>query len=196
MIQTKNLGVATGSEPFSLSGLVTESEALSSSSPIKYTPPRRVVRRDCAVHPCSCSCHRSSRLSRRFWALDYTGLFPPSSACDRPSCTASAYGFRLRVALSQLGIPWSVTMGLCVLTETGSFSIRPALQVERIVKYTAPGFEIIWRLRRELISADEACVAFRKLAQEDPSLNLHVDPSGSSYIEVRTQPSSVIPYVV
>ncbi|KAL2692465.1 hypothetical protein Neosp_002874 [[Neocosmospora] mangrovei] len=74
-------------------------------------------------------------------------------------------------------------MGLRLLAGTGSFSIQPALQVERVVKYTSPGFEIIWRLRRRLIKVDEACIAFRLLAREDPTLELHVDPSGSSYIE-------------
>ncbi|RSL72143.1 hypothetical protein CEP53_001197 [Fusarium sp. AF-6] len=183
MTQTPNLGAPSNPEASSSSDLVMDSEALSSSSLVKCTPHQRVARRDCAVRACSCSCHRVSRISRRFWALDYIGLLPPGNKCDQPSCNASAYGFRLRVALSQLGIPWSVTMGLRLLAGVGSYTIQPALQVERVVKYTSPGFEIIWRLRHKLIKADEACMAFRKLAQEDPSLNLHVDPSGSSYID-------------
>ncbi|RSL56181.1 hypothetical protein CEP54_008989 [Fusarium duplospermum] len=183
MIQTRNLSAPSNPEVSSSSGLVTDSEAPSPSSPVKYTPHRRVMRQDCAVRTCSCSCHQSSRISRRFWALDYIGLLPPGNKCDQPSCNASAYGFRLRVALSQLGIPWSVTMGLRLLAGVGSYTIQPALQVERVVKYTSPGFEIIWRLENQLIKADEACMAFQKLAREDPSLNLHVDPSGSSYIE-------------
>ncbi|RMJ15235.1 hypothetical protein CDV36_005102 [Fusarium kuroshium] len=183
MIQTPNLGAPSNPEASSSSDLVMDSEALSSSSLVKYTPHRRVARRDCAVRACSCSCHLVSRISRRFWALDYIGLLPPGNKCDQPSCNASAYGFRLRVALSQLGIPWSVTMGLRLLAGVGSYTIQPALQVERVVKYTSPGFEIIWRLENELIKVDEACMAFRKLARVDPSLNLHVDPSGSSYID-------------
>ncbi|RSL65972.1 hypothetical protein CEP51_012909 [Fusarium floridanum] len=183
MIQTPNLGAPSNPEASSSPDLVTDSEALSSSSLVKYTPHRRVMRRDCAVRACSCSCHRVSRISRRFWALDYIGLLPPGNKCDQPSCNASAYGFRLRVALSQLGIPWSVTMGLRLLAGVRGYTIQPALQVERVVKYTSPGFEIIWRLQYQLIKADEACMAFRKLAREDPSLNLHVDPSGSSYID-------------
>ncbi|RSM08691.1 hypothetical protein CDV31_008033 [Fusarium ambrosium] len=183
MIQTPNLGAPSNPEASSSSDLVMDSEALSSSSPVKHTPHRRVMRRDCAVRACSCSCHRVSRISRRFWALDYIGLLPPGNKCDQPSCNASAYGFRLRVALSQLGIPWSVTMGLRLLARVGSYTIQPALQVERVVKYTSPGFEIIWRLENELIKVDEACMAFRKLAREDPSLNFHADPSGSSYID-------------
>ncbi|EEU38264.1 uncharacterized protein NECHADRAFT_77057 [Fusarium vanettenii 77-13-4] len=182
MIQTKNLGTSSGSEASSSFSSVTESEALSSSSLVKYTPSRRVVRQDCATKACFCSCHRSSRISRRFWALDYTSLLPPSNKCDQPSCTASAYGFRLRVALSQLGIPWSVTMGLRFLAGIGSFSIQPALQVERVVKYTSPGFEIIWKLTHKLITVDDACIAFRLLAREDPTLDFHVDPSGSSFL--------------
>ncbi|UPK97428.1 hypothetical protein LCI18_008363 [Fusarium solani-melongenae] len=183
MIQMRDLGISSSSEASSSSDSVTEPEALSSSSLIKYTPPRRIVRQDCTIKACSCSCHRISRISRRFWALDYTGLFPPGNKCDQPTCTASAYGFRLRVALSQLGIPWSVTMGLRLLVGIGSFSIQPALQAERFVPYTSPGFEIIWRFEHRFMNADEACTAFRKFAQEDPSLHLHVDPSGSSYVE-------------
>ncbi|WAO85987.1 Hypothetical protein NCS54_00324100 [Fusarium falciforme] len=181
-IQANNIEISSSSEASSSSSSVTESEALSSFSPIKYTPPRRIVRQDCTIKACSCSCHRISRISRRFWALDYTGLFPPGNKCDQPTCTASAYGFRLRVALSQLGIPWSVTMGLRLLAGIGSFSIQPALLAERVVPYTSPGFEIIWRFKHRFMNADEACMAFRKLAQEDPSLHLHVDPSGSSFL--------------
>ena len=184
-IQAKDIGISSSSKASNSTSLVAKSEELSSSSLVPYTPPRRVVRQDCATKACSCSCHRSSRISRRFWALDYTSLSPPSNKCDNPSCTASAYGFRLRVALSQLGIPWSVTIGLRFLAGIGSFSIQPALQVERVVKYTSPGFEIIWRLQHQLITADDACISFRLLAREDPTLKLHVDPSGSSYVEVR-----------
>ncbi|KAI8724211.1 hypothetical protein NCS52_00278800 [Fusarium sp. LHS14.1] len=179
MIQTEQPEITASCDASSSFGSVTESEGLSSSSLVKYTPARRVVRQDCAITACYCSCHRVSRISRRFWALDYTGLFP-NNKCDQPSCTASAYGFRLRVALSQLGIPWSVTMGLHFLAGIGRFNIQPALQVERVVKYTSPGFEIIWRLKHGLIKVDEACIAFRLLAREDPTLKLHVDPSGSS----------------
>ncbi|KAJ3465032.1 hypothetical protein MRS44_005690 [Fusarium solani] len=182
-LQAKNPGISSSSEASSSSTSVTESEALSSFSPLKYTPPRRIVRQDCTIKACSCSCHRISRISRRFWRLDYTGLFPPGNKCDQPTCTASAYGFRLRVALSQLGIPWSVTMGFRLLAGIGSFSIHPALQVERVVPYTSLGFEIIWKFKHRFINANEACMAFRKLAQEDPSFHLHIDPSGSSYVE-------------
>ena len=43
MIQVRDLGTSSSSEASSSSGSVTESEALSSFSPIKYTPPRQIV---------------------------------------------------------------------------------------------------------------------------------------------------------
>lgn len=192
MTQIQKPGRVSAQEGSSSPRSVKESAALST---VQYKPPRRAYS-ECTVRTCSCSCHRGSGISGRFWALDCIGLLPASLKCDQPLCTASIRGFRLRVALSQLGIPWSVTIGLRTLAGIGSFSIQPALQMERVVKYTSPGFGIIWQWRYRFISTDEACTAFRALAREDPTLHLHVDPSGSSYVEVRNHWNLVSSYVL
>jgi hypothetical protein len=61
---------------------------------------------------------------------------------------------------------------------------RPAFEVERIVPYTSPGFEILWRCQIDLITVEEAQKSLVDLYHSDPTFKDHVDPAGKSYIEV------------
>jgi len=97
---------------------------------------------------------------------------------------ASRHRLQFRAAFSQLGIPWAVILGVDLTVELGKFTLCPTLQLQRVVKYTSPGFEILWKLKEEALSWDDAEAQFRELYRMDPTFGSQVDPSGSGYLEV------------
>jgi hypothetical protein len=151
----------------------------------RIQPPKLRRQWNCAERACSCSCHHTARKARRFWSLEYTPLSSFRQACDNKSCSATKYGGTFRLALSQLGIRWSAVIQIHVLATPGKFLFRPDFEVERIVPYTSPGFEILWRCEHGLITVEEARDSLVDLYHSDLTFNNHVNPNGMSYIEVR-----------
>ncbi|KAM5522492.1 hypothetical protein FOXYSP1_16383 [Fusarium oxysporum f. sp. phaseoli] len=141
------------------------------------------TRRDCISRGCSCTCHRTERTSRHFWALEYTSLAIFRRTCDKKSCNVVKYGGTFRLALSQLGIRWATVVQFYIVTTSGRYSLRPSIEVERVVPYTSPGFEILWKLRNRMISFEDGREELVHLRRTDPTFPDHVDPSGKSYIE-------------
>lgn len=150
----------------------------------RIQPPKLRRQRNCAERACSCSCHHTARTARRFWSLEYTPLSSFRQPCDNKSCSATKYGGTFRFALSQLGIRWAAVVQFHVLATPGTFLFRPAFEVERIVPYTSPGFEILWRCQIDLITVEEAQNSLVDLYHSDPTFKNHVSPAGESYIEV------------
>ncbi|RSL52449.1 hypothetical protein CEP54_010901 [Fusarium duplospermum] len=133
----------------------------------------------------SCSCHLTG-VSGRFWFLQYTPLSSFfGKPNDRPGCRCIS--LRLRMALSRFGVPYAIVAGIGFMVDGSGVELRPALRAERIVNYTSPGFEIIWRLENCLISLPEARQRFIELHQSNGPLGCHKDPSGNSYIKTLLQ---------
>ncbi|EGU72957.1 hypothetical protein FOXB_16545 [Fusarium oxysporum f. sp. conglutinans Fo5176] len=86
-------------------------------------------------------------------------------------------------ALSQLGIRWATVVQFYIVTTSGRYSLRPSIEVERVMPYTSPGFEILWKLRNRMISFEDGREELIHLRRTDPTFPDHVDPSGKSYIE-------------
>lgn len=130
-----------------------------------------------------CSCYLTG-ISGRFWFLQYT---PLSRFIEKPNDRTSGcrcISLRLRLALSKYGVPVAIVAGIGFMVDGSGFDLRPALRVERIVNYTSPGFEIIWRLKKGLISLPEARTGFIELHRSEGPLGDHKDPAGNSYIQV------------
>jgi hypothetical protein len=155
--------------------------------------------RQCAVLQCHCSCHLTKQVGSRFWFIQYTPLAYMLKICDNAACTARRQRVQLRAAFSQMGISWAVILGLDLTFEMGKFTIRPGLQLERVVKYTSPVFETLWKLSGARLSWEDAQARFRELHHADPTFCRQVDPSGHGYLQV-SKPSScrmfnIFPYV-
>ncbi|EFQ25667.1 uncharacterized protein GLRG_00811 [Colletotrichum graminicola M1.001] len=170
----------------------TPLDASSRQSPGSFAPAissrdivalRPKARGNCLSRSCSCSCHRTQKTSRRFWALEYTHPTVFRRTCDSPSCNTSKYGGTFRIALSQLGVRWAAAIQFYILAESGKFSMRPCFEMERIVPYTSPGFELLWKCAQDLIGVEEAKRGLIELERTDPSFHTHVNPDGKSYIE-------------
>jgi hypothetical protein len=157
------------------------------SHDISCNLPLKIRRRwNCAERHCSCSCHRTARTAGRFWAFKYTPLDVVRQTCNNKSCNGTKYGGTVSFALSPLGIRWSAIIQFHVIAAQGRFSLRPGFDVERIVPYTSPGFETLWKCENNLITFEEARDRLVDLYRADPkSFKNHVNPGGKSYIEVR-----------
>ncbi|RSL90251.1 hypothetical protein CDV31_015731 [Fusarium ambrosium] len=127
----------------------------------------------------ACSCYLTGACGR-FWFLQYT---PLSIFTGNRGSGCSCAGLRLRLALSKYGVPIAVVAGIGFMLDGSGLELRPALRVERVVKYTSPGFETIWRLENNLISLAEARQRFIELYRSDSSLRYHKDPAGNGYIQ-------------
>jgi hypothetical protein len=138
----------------------------------------------CGLRRCHCSCHATEAAFGRFWNLEYTTRSRLLRKCDYAKCSTRRGIWKFRLSFSQYGLPWAVIGGLEFLSQAGSYSIRPALQVQRVVRYTSPGFETLFSLRYGEISLQETERRFRSLARSDPTFRTHEDPSGTSYVQV------------
>ncbi|CAM1509802.1 Fc.00g001370.m01.CDS01 [Cosmosporella sp. VM-42] len=122
-------------------------------------------------------------MSGKFWCLQYSPFGGLLKTCDNTTCTARRYRVHMRVALSRLGVPWAVVFGLDLAAEPGKFGLQPALHLERIANFTAPGFEILWKLSEDILKWEDAESQFRVLYKSDPTFVNQVDPRGHGYLE-------------
>lgn len=156
---------------------------------------RATPKQNCLLRPCSCVCHRTNRTTHRFWALEYTPWGALQQSCDLETCNTTKYGASVRLAFSQFGIRWAALLEVYTITSAGRFSFRPNLEMEQIVPYTSPGFEIIWRCQTYSIGFEEASESLRQLYRADPQgFSRHVNPGGKSYIEVGLPELQLRPY--
>lgn len=147
---------------------------------------RPIRRQPCSVRHCHCSCHTTGSSSGRFWGFQYTPFSSIWRYCDNAQCSARRYRWNLRIALTQYGIPLTVITGFELISGEGNYSLRPALSVQRTVRYTSPGFETLECFHHGLLDAEDVKRKFLELYRADPSLKNHVNPAGRDYVQVRT----------
>ncbi|KAL2842103.1 hypothetical protein BJX68DRAFT_244957 [Aspergillus pseudodeflectus] len=164
--------------------------AISHSSPVstmqlshRATASSRRKSVNCAVRHCHCSCHLTQHQVHHLWGWEYSPLSVLSRPCDAPECTAKRYHWGLKFALTRYGVPLMVSTSLEFLWGAGKYSLRPALSLERVVNYTSPGFEALWRFSNGRLSVLDTQQQFRELARCDPSLKDHIHPGGRNYVQ-------------
>ncbi|KAK8021807.1 hypothetical protein PG990_006945 [Apiospora arundinis] len=146
-----------------------------------YQQRRRPVK--CTKRGCPCRCHTKGALIRRFWSFEYTPLSMILQSCDHPSCNGRRYDVSIRVALSQLGLPWAFTFGFHFQSEMADYSLYPSLDTQTIVRYTSPGFKLLFDIMHNDIELVEGMKQFTELSRRDPDMKNHVNPGGRSYVE-------------
>lgn len=145
----------------------------------------KAMRNPCDRRSCPCSCHIRGSVTRRFWSLEYTPLSMVLQNCDVDECTARHYRVAFKWVLTPWGFPLAVKFGLDMTAVAGCYSISPSLETERVVRYTSPGFRLLWELDTHQITLAQAVADFRELYRKDPHMIFHVNPAGRGYIEVR-----------
>lgn len=155
-----------------------------SSSSLRPGTLRGYSRKSCVKRGSSCCCHRKGTIGRRFWAFKYTPLSMVIGNCGNPRYYGRQYLYSFRVALSQLGFPWAVTAAIGIQSEASGFCIGISLRPQQVVRYTSPGFEILYSLKWSSTTLDEAVSSFTEMYRKDPSFIHQINPAGQGYIEV------------
>lgn len=92
--------------------------------------------------------------------------------------------WRVRLAFNRLSIKWAFLIDLEVILGAKTYSLRPALSLQRVVNYTSPGFETLWKCKNHFILLSEAQDQLRMLDRLPSPLRHHVNPDGNNYIRV------------
>jgi hypothetical protein len=104
--------------------------------------------------------------------------------CDNKKCDMKSIRWKFRFTFNKFRIPWAFILGFQLILGAETYSLRPALSLQRVVNYTSPGFETLWKCRNLCISLSEAQDQLRKLNRSPSPLRQHVNPDGNNYIRV------------
>ncbi|KAK8087371.1 hypothetical protein PG994_002345 [Apiospora phragmitis] len=133
----------------------------------------------------SISYYRQRRRPSRFWSFEYTPLSMVLEDCDFPNCNGRHYSVSLRVALSQLGLPWALALGFNFAKWATSYSMYPVLTPQATVRFTSPGFRLLFEISHGEVELAEGIRKFTEMYDQDRSMKHHVNPAGRGYIEAR-----------
>lgn len=142
----------------------------------------------CCNGKCHCRCHKSYKIEGRFWSIEVPQFSRMLMRCDRPYCRIRRHRQSCRLALSRLGIPIALVMTLEIGQTPNGYSIAPSLEYPSIREYTSPGFEVMWKLEKFLISLEEAKASLQDLFRRREVDVLDVDPAGRGWLEVILAP--------
>jgi len=176
--QTSESSAATGNE------IVGPEDPRSLEQPLLQRvswaePPR------CLTGECRCSCHNATnwRSFGRYWGIESVPLSILFRRCDNEWCSSRDTRLSIRLSLSKFGIPFAI------IGQVGPSSIRPALKVQRTVKYTSPVFEALWYFREGIETFQTVKESLMELHRTDGTFNGHIDPSGRDCFDVILMPS-------
>lgn len=136
----------------------------------------------CDLRACCCTCHRTYSRSWKPWTVTYTPAAAIVRPCDQDSCTARKATLGLQIQISLVGISAAFRLQGEFVTGAAGYSLRTALRIQRLVKATSKGFEILHQLRYFNTTIEEAKTAFKRLHASDPALNTHVNARGQTYL--------------
>lgn len=101
--------------------------------------------------------------------------------------------FVLNLNLSSIGVYFTIQAGLELFWGSRGCTIAPTLQVQRLVKYTSPGFEVFWQCERGHMDVETGCRMLVRLFQDRKASPFDIDPGGKSWLEV-SQTSDLLTY--
>lgn len=101
----------------------------------------------------------------------------------------SNYNYRKRrfstsFSFAQLGLLWRLQTSITMWWGNGAYSIAPVLQLERLVKFTSPGFQILWSCEQGYICWSTAEKELERLFRMGQASPLDTDTRGRTWIEV------------
>jgi hypothetical protein len=85
--------------------------------------------------------------------------------------------------LSWLGIPVAILISGELVTGTAGYSLRPSLQIHRVVGEKSLGFNIMLRLEWDDLDAEAAKDLFQQLYRSDSTFKTHINPQGRTYLQ-------------
>ena len=138
----------------------------------------------CLSDRCTCSCHTMLSKSGRFWSWKFPSLAKLFSACDSKTCGNKIISTSFHVSLSRINILQAIDIGLRFGWGESGCSISLTLRPGRIVKFTSPGFTLLWECETAQLRWPEAKKKLVRLLGEKEASLEDVDPSGETWLEV------------
>jgi hypothetical protein len=137
----------------------------------------------CANNRCLCCCHQQVVRSWGYLHLFNTKTSSIRSPCNRTSCKARSLKTMAAVDLSWMKIRLAIITSLEVFWGLGGVSIKPSMEVKRVVPPDSGGFQISQKFRNSQYNAREAVEEFRKAFQKGEASLMDVTPDGRSLTE-------------
>jgi ankyrin repeat protein len=137
----------------------------------------------CTNNRCLCRCHQQTVSSWGYLHMLHTQPSSILTSCNRPSCKTRSLKARALVDLSWTKISFAIITSLQVFWGLGGFSIKPSLDVKRVVAPDSRGFQISDKFRTGQYSAEEAAEAFRKAFRNGEASLMDMTPDGQSLTE-------------
>jgi len=138
----------------------------------------------CLNDRCACSCHEMLSRSGRFWSLKLPSLAKLFSVCDRPSCGNRILRTSFHISLTRFNILRAIHLGLGFAWGKSGYSLSLKLRPARTVKYTSPGFALLWKCETGQLQWPEAQKTLSRLFDEKEASPDDVDPGGETWLEV------------
>jgi ankyrin repeat protein len=137
----------------------------------------------CINDRCLCRCHEQVVSSWGYLHMLHTQLSSIRTPCNRPSCKSRSLKARALLDLSWMKISFAIITSFQVFWGLGGFSIKPSLDVKRVVAPNSRGFQISNKFRTGQYSAEEAAEAFRKAFRTGEASLMDSTPDGQSLTE-------------
>jgi hypothetical protein len=138
----------------------------------------------CFLDNCCCSCHQVSSIQGRYWSLKFPAISKFWTPCSTASC-GNAMKASLWISLTKIGCPWAVSATLNVMWNSQHSYISPSLDFQRVVRFTSPGFKVLWELqshqRDDWATARDDLLALFDSGEASPR---DIDPEGKTWLEV------------
>lgn len=197
-----------------LAMLDTPTAGAENAAPIDALQPALVVQADTSMIEqlcwqgrggCGCRCHYRNDYKGSFFSWVFHGFASPLEACNVDGCNSRRYMLSLRVALNRLGLSVAVTPSLqLIISPDYRLQILPSLQMQRTRKNTSEGFRALYMLQRGYDTSDpkwsdkqrstrlmiyeqDKLAEIKQLFHEGKVSHLDVDPSGATWLEVRSR---------
>ena len=145
----------------------------------------------CTNNRCLCCCHQQVGHSWGYLHLLHTQASSIRNPCNRASCKARSVKAMAAVDLSWMKLRLAIITSVQIFWGLGGFSIKPSLDVKRIVAPDSRGFKISEKFRIGEYSAEEAVDEFRKAFRQGEASLMDVTPDGRSLTESMMQITSL-----
>lgn len=86
------------------------------------------------------------------------------------------------LGLCRFGLLWAFQASLDLSWGNYGFSITPNLQIQRLVKHTSPGFEVLWKCQTNRLDIQSAREALFELFSTGAASPTDIDPQGRTWL--------------
>jgi ankyrin repeat protein len=137
----------------------------------------------CTKNRCLCCCHQQAGRSWGYLHLFHTQSSSIRAPCNRTSCKVRSLKTTAAVDLSWMRVRLALIASLEVFWGLGCFSIKPSLEMKRVVPPDSKGFTISKKLQNGEYNAADVLEELLKAFRKGEASLMDVTPDGWSLTE-------------